>query len=301
MIFKHQVVSDLAFVLQAPLIYQDFDISQHWLPDSQDKLAKLDKNPKPLEQVISACKSHFLGSYFETLFSFALNHFSSLQVVFEHTQLISPERTLGEIDALIKDENKQVHQFEVAIKFYLESNAELGHWIGPNKNDSFIKKYQRAKSHQLTILDLPEARPLLAQHSISLPIEKHLLMFGVLFNQVTDQSVDSLLDADKYQNENDKFEEVSPLSKTGFWIRINNLSWLQSGYVSCQELIKPFWISEPVDQQLAANKGLDFHAWEADLEARFQQDERPRMFMLKWKKADASSQNLRLFVVPKHW
>lgn len=301
MVFKHQVVNDIAFVLKAPLIYQDLDIAKYWLPDSQDKLIQLDKNPESLVQMVEACKSHFLGSYFETLFSYALNHFSSLKIISEHTQLISPERTLGEIDALVTDVNGQTHQLEVAIKFYLESTEKVEHWIGPNKNDSFVKKYHRAKTHQLTILDLPEAKPLLEQYSLCLPIERHLLMFGVLFNQISDQCFTSLLETDKYHDENDKFEKVSSLAKTGFWIRINNLSWLQSGYVSCQELTKPFWISEPVEQQLTLNKVLDFHAWEADLEARFQQDERPRMFMVKWKKADTPSQNIRLFVVPNHW
>jgi len=301
MVFKHQVVNDLAFVLKAPLIYQDLDMAKYWLPDSQDKLIQLDKNPKPLVQMVEACKSHFLGSYFETLFSFALNHFSSLKIVLEHTQLISPERTLGEIDALVTDANGQAHQLEVAIKFYLESSDEVGHWIGPNKNDSFVKKYQRAKAHQLTILDLPEAKPLLEQYSLSLPIERHLLMFGVLFKQLADLGSLALFESDKTHFEKNKNKEINPYAKSGFWVRINNLNWLHKGFFSSQEMLKPFWISTPIDQEVATNKWQNFHAWQADLEGKFKEDERPRLFLLTWRKEGRSSKNLRLFVVPEHW
>lgn len=301
MVFKHQVVKDLAFVLKAPLIYQDLDITKHWLPDTQDKLIQLDKKPAPLFQMVDSCKSHFLGSYFETLFSFALNHFSSFKVIFEHTQLISPERTLGEIDALVTDANGQAHQLEVAIKFYLESSDEVGHWIGPNKNDSFVKKYQRAKTHQLTILDLPEAKPLLEQYSLSLPIERHLLMFGALFQQLADLDSLALFENDKTHCEKDKNKEINPFAKTGFWVRINNLNWLHKGFLSSQEMLKPFWISTPIDQEVAANKWRNFHTWQADLESKFKEDERPRLFLLTWRKEEGSSKNLRLFVVPEYW
>lgn len=294
MIFKHQEVSDLAFILQAPLIYQDIDISQFWLADSQQRLVALDHDPSELLGCINVCKSHFLGSYFETLFSFALNHLSSLKVILEHEQLISPVRTLGEIDALVTTQDGAFHQFEVAIKFYLESNQERDHWVGPNKNDSFVKKYQRANNHQLVILDLPEAKPFLQEKGIIGPIQRHLLMFGLLYTQVVD--IDDLLNLKPV--EATLGGQINEAAKTGSWISEAHLSRLAPYFESCQELVKPFWVSNPVMSDPTFTLYKD---WESDISVKFQTDERPRHFLFKGKHLGKPMNAVRIFVVPNSW
>ncbi len=299
--FKHQAVSDLAFILQAPLIYQDIAIAKFWLSDWRLRLNILDQEPKPLIDKINQCKSHFLGSYFETLFSFAINNLSSFDIIFEHKQLITPDRTLGEIDALVRTQDGKLHQFEVAIKFYLESNHELGHWVGPNKNDSFIKKYDRAKNHQLKVLALPEASALINDYDLNGPINTYLLMFGILYNQIA-KSDDLTLFQDRITRYlTEKEEIINQDARTGFWINEDNLIWLKSGFISAQELFKPHWISDPIEQEVSTQNSLHFSAWQDDINEKFKQDNRPRHFLIKWKKSDFDSHYIRLFIVPSLW
>jgi len=299
--FKNQVVSDLAFILQAPLIYQDMAISEFWLSDWRIRLNILDQEPKPLIDKINQCKSHFLGSYFETIFSFAINNLSSFDVIFEHKQLISPDRTLGEIDALVRTQDGKLHQFEVAIKFYLESNRELGHWVGPNKNDSFIKKYDRAKNHQLKVLALPEASVLMSDYNLNEPINAHLLMFGILYNQIAKSDDLTLFQHQPMTFLAAKEEKINQAAKTGFWINEDNLIWLKDDFISAQELFKPHWISDPVEQEVSTQKSLHFSAWQDDIKEKFKQDNRPRHFVIKWKKSGFDSHYTRLFVVSSLW
>lgn len=299
--FKHQAVNDLAFILQAPLIYQDFAIESHWLADWQQRLIVLDQEPSALISKINQCKSHFLGSYFETLFSFAINHLSSLEVIFEHKQLISPIRTLGEVDALVRSQDGQLHQLEVAIKFYLESSHEPGHWIGPNKKDSFIKKYERAKTHQLQVLALPEARALLNDYQLNGPINTQLLMFGILFNQISKNDDVTLLNANRLKKPLKKEQRINQTAMTGYWITEDILSRLENGFVSAQELFKPHWISDPIEQEVSKEGYLDFKTWKYDIHEKFKRDIRPRQFVIKRQISDLDNTYTRLFVVPRGW
>ena len=301
MVFKHQLVRDLAYIMQAPLIYQDVDIHAFWQADLEQALLRLDQDPKSLEQAVASCKSHFLGSYFEVLFSYAINYFSRFEVIFEHQQLITPQRTLGEVDALVRSDTGQIFQFEVAIKFYLESDKEPGHWIGPNKNDSFIKKYTRAKTHQLLILAKEEAQPLLRQYQITAAIQSHLLMFGMLFKHVAkpDDLKQGPVEFEKQEKIN--LEKINQLALRGYWLKEDNLAWLQSGFLYAQELDKPHWLSDPIEQEVNSNTYGCFDVWQDNIRSQFSVDERPRQFLICCQKAEADKRYLRLFVVPSRW
>lgn len=301
MLYKHQVVSDLAYILQAPLIYQDIDLCQYWSTDWQHQLVALDQNPEPLIESLAKCKSHFLGSYFESLFSFALKHLSKLEIIFEHKQLISAQRTLGEVDALVRDHDNQVHMLEIAIKYYLASNQEEGHWVGPNKNDSFIKKYERAKTHQLKLLDRDEAKSLLDEYQIKGPIKCHLLMFGLLFEQLANKDDLFLLQNKTRSAFSEKNEKINSAAKIGCWIKIDHLDWLEPHFMKAQELLKPHWLSNPIEQVVNKGEYRQFSVWKAAIEARFQQDVRPRQFVLHWEMTDLNMGYTRLFVVPSDW
>jgi len=277
------------------------DIRPFWLSDWLLRLKVLDQEPKPLIEKINQCKSHFLGSYFETLFSFAINNLSCFDVIFEHKQLITPDRTLGEVDALIRTQDGKLHQFEVAIKFYLESNTELGGWVGPNKNDSFIKKYDRAKKHQLKILALPEANVLMSAYNIKEPINAHLLMFGILYKQIAKSDDLSLFQDQTTSLFTEKEEIINQDAKTGFWINEDNLIWLKNGFMSAQELFKPHWISDPIEQEVNPQKNAHFNTWQEDINEKFKQDNRPRHFLIKWQKSEFDWASARLFVVPSLW
>jgi len=328
--FNHKAVQDLAFIIESDCIYQDFDLSLYWLQDTTAILHVLDKNPMPLLTVIAQSKSHFLGHYFEVLFSYAIRHLSNLDIILEHKQLFADGKTLGEIDMLVKDKLGEVHHFELAIKFYLQVNAvsmekdAATQWIGPNKNDSFAKKYQRAKQHQLTMLDTPVAQSMLAEydttclmseetnrHEINVrDVKRHLLMFGYLYLQlkqpltdVNDSSSAKKLSVNLAVN-----PAVNPNSIQGYWLYLDDIDLLKAHFVSAQELRKLNWLSafkeENDEQEMTSTSEAFFSQFDdfyLNLKQVFILDERPRHFMLKWQHDEVEPQNKRIFIVPNAW
>ena len=233
--FTHRAVQDLAFIIESECIYQDFDLSHYWLPNVIEKLQKLDENAELLLTVLKQSKSHFLGSYFESLFSYAIRHLSTLTIIFEHLQIIADKKTLGEVDMLVKTPQGTVHQFELAIKFYLQVAKKDKHLaisartpmtlLGPNKNDTFRKKYIRAKQHQLTILDTPAAQSILNEHSITSLVDRQLLMFGYLYSQFID--LVSLAQKVTTSDIRELDSLVNPRSIQGYWVYFSNIGCLK--------------------------------------------------------------------------
>ena len=92
MAFTHKAVQDLAFIIKSEPIYQDINVSQYWHFDTNERLKALDENVEPLLKFLAKSTSHFLGAYFESLFSYAITHLSTLHIIFEHQQIHSAKR-----------------------------------------------------------------------------------------------------------------------------------------------------------------------------------------------------------------
>lgn len=91
-------------------------------------------------------------------------------------QIRSPERTLGELDALIQTPNEVLH-LELALKFYLGFGND---WIGPNRRDYLADKIRHTRERQL-----PLAHTLLARQHLPTewqPKHSQALMRGCLFH-----------------------------------------------------------------------------------------------------------------------
>jgi hypothetical protein len=78
-------------------------------------------------------------------------------MVDENIQIIEEKRTVGELDFIIREINKErlIH-LELAYKFYLfdpSISAEpINNWIGPNRNDSLKEKLEKLKRKQFPLL-----------------------------------------------------------------------------------------------------------------------------------------------------
>lgn len=250
--FSHPAVSDLAWLVDGHYIECDFDLAPFWLADTRQRLRSLDLNPLLLDQALAECKSHFMGRYFETLFSFAIQHLSTLSIQFEHVQIQKAGETLGEVDMLVQTPDGDFHQFEIAIKFYLERpDLYPHHWIGPNKNDSLLKKVTRAREHQLAILHTESGAALLETVAKGRRAQASLLMFGRLYL--------ALLDASSVQ-------AWWRQSERGGWIRLSDLALLSSLCSHYVVLEKPHWLACPepripipfCPQQMTADLGTTF-------------------------------------------
>ncbi|MFT2109631.1 DUF1853 family protein [Marinomonas sp. 2405UD68-3] len=305
--YKHQVVNDLAWVFSAPMIVADLDLSLWWEEGLEEKLNELDRGPATLLDCVAQCKSHFLGAYFEVLFSFAIRYFSTLTVVFEHEQLSDENgKTLGEIDMLVKTPDGRFFQFEIAIKYFLEvkQGGDI-EWIGPNKTDSLSKKSEKARAKQLRILETKIGRSYLEQWGIYQAVEPMLLIFGYLF---TDGRKSEDLQREKSaQNVELNGKRMASDNENAYWIRLTEFKTKSFNKCSFYELIKPKWMTF---NNIKREEIQSYESVCLDLDRSFKSDIRPKMYSV-WNQSPEDVLNAnkviggypyeRVFIVPDAW
>ena len=290
----HPLVKDLAWLVEGHYIQHDFDLQPYWVEGVNERLLWLDRNPESLVAVLEECKSHFLGSYFETLFSFAIRQLSVLTIHLEHFQIESEGKTLGEVDMLVETPDGELHQFEIAIKFYLERPDLFPHeWIGPNKNDSLLKKVTRARDHQLVVLHTKEGQFAIEQIANGRQVHAHLLVFGRLYS-----ALKSPQDVDVWVQQVDR----------GGWLRVSDVSLLMT-YFSCFSILeKPHWLALPnISNNFPSNSLQSAY----NLVGDFLLDDRPKHVHIwqasnsanKVKDLDGDTQRVHrsVFIVPDSW
>lgn len=280
----HPFVKDLAWLVEGHYIEQDFDLGLYWVVDVEEQLLFLDYDPILLVNAIAACKSHFLGSYFETLFSFAIEHLSSLNVLLEHFQIDSDGKTLGEVDMLVETPEGELHQFEIAIKFYLERPDLSPHnWIGPNKNDSLLKKVTRAREHQLSILQTEEGIAAIEYIAKDRVPTSNLLIFGRLYLALKSQQ---------------DIEQWLAQDACGGWIRESDFILLMAYFSHFYVLEKPHWMVFPE----ISHKFILLSSQSAyNLVSKFLHDDRPKHVFLYRALNESKQINRHVFIVPDSW
>lgn len=103
-------------------------------------------------------KSHtFLGKRMESCFQYIIENSKIYDVVSSNFQIRKGKETIGEIDYLIRSKiSSKIIHVELSYKFYLLDptidGSQLEQWIGPNRNDSLVKKLNKLKSHQFPLL-----------------------------------------------------------------------------------------------------------------------------------------------------
>ena len=98
-----------------------------------------------------------LGHLVEKVVSELIKASNNYNVMHENIQVIEGKDTIGEIDFIIENTTKkQLIHMEMAYKFYLFdpsiSSDPIKNWIGPNRNDSLIKKIEKLKKKQFPLL-----------------------------------------------------------------------------------------------------------------------------------------------------
>ena len=99
-------------------------------------------------------------------------------------QITANGRTIGAPDILLNFNGATWH-VELAVKFYLcrpdRTGSQLSDWIGPQGNDRLDLKIDRIRSHQLPLLERPEARQWLDDHNLPRPTRRAAVVKGALF------------------------------------------------------------------------------------------------------------------------
>lgn len=281
---QHPLVRDLAWLVEGHYIERDFALETYWLPDVTERVLALDQQPSSLVEAMAACKSHFLGSYFETLFSYAIRHLSMLTIHLEHVQIVGQGKTLGEVDMLVETPAGDLHQFEIAIKFYLErQDLYPNHWIGPNKNDSLLKKVTRARDHQLQILQTEEGISAIADVAKGRVPHSNLLIFGRLYKSLG--------------NGQDGGEWLAQ-TEFGGWVRESEAVTLTAQFSKFIVLQKPHWLAFPND-----NVNFPFNLAQSayNLVGKILHESRPEHVFLWSSPEQEEAINKHVFIVPDLW
>lgn len=92
-------------------------------------------------------KQHYhlpLGKYAETIFVKHFDKDNSFEFLQQNVQIKQDNRTIGEVDFILKKDKKIIH-CELAVKFYLlyKNPSNPSHWIGPNAKDNLANKLEK--------------------------------------------------------------------------------------------------------------------------------------------------------------
>lgn len=181
----NETLDHLDWVLQSPPMLSDNTSLFETIPGPSQAEQSIVREQARLNllQHLAATKSHFLGSYFESLWGFYLKHSPRYELLAANEQIHYEGRTLGELDFLVYDKelDTPVHQ-EVAIKFYLghKHNSQTL-WIGPNSIDRLDLKVGHLQTHQLTLTQHPETQKRLKERFGISSLRSAALIKGYLF------------------------------------------------------------------------------------------------------------------------
>ena len=154
-----------------------------------------------------------LGKCVERYVSAELQQNKEITILIENIQVQNEKITIGEIDCILKHNNTPIH-LEIIYKFYLFNDSigttEIEHWIGPNRNDTLLKKLTKLKEKQLPLLYNPLTKPLLDNLSLKADEVQQMVCFKAqLFVP--------------YQKEVE-FMELNKACVNGFYIPISEIS-----------------------------------------------------------------------------
>jgi len=126
-----------------------------------------------------------LGKRVERFVSHELKQHNEIAILLENYQVQEGKRTIGELDCIIKQDDVPIH-LEIIYKFYLYDNrvgtTEIEHWIGPNRNDTLLKKLTKLKKKQLPLLYSEYTKPILeGLHLITQNIKQRVYFKAQLF------------------------------------------------------------------------------------------------------------------------
>lgn len=176
-----------------------------------------------------------IGKIMEHRFRDALLASRRYELVSHGLQIQGEDRTLGELDFLIRDlEDRQVWHIEFVYKFYIY-RQELGSdrydpWIGPGLKDRLIYKLDKLTRQQFPILHSTECRTLLEPLGLDVDrIKQGLAFCAELFLPLGIDEIPEGLDTrciqGRWYDEGHEPESYSILDRKSDWIRpLSNLS-----------------------------------------------------------------------------
>lgn len=196
------------------------------------------------EQSTSLCTEFIpdnlrLGKRVERFVSSELQQLPEIEILKENIQIQDGKITIGELDCLLTRHDIPFH-LEIVYKFYLYDSSvgssEFEHWIGPNRNDSLIKKLDKLKNKQLPLLYKEQTKALLDDLQLNVnEIKQRVYFKAQLFVPYKTTIKFELLNKECLTGFYIHFSKLTPLanakfhipSKTDWLIQVHsNVTWL---------------------------------------------------------------------------
>ena len=171
-----------------------------------------------------------LGKRVEQFVHTELQGHKNIQILLENAQIQNQKITIGEIDCILKRDEMPIH-LEIIYKFYLYDaevgSTEIDHWIGPNRNDSLLKKLHKLKDKQLPLLANEHTKPILNSLNLNAEqIQQRVYFKAQLFVPYKTVPVKfELLNKDCIRGFYIHYTEVQQFSHCKFYIPIK-IDWL---------------------------------------------------------------------------
>ena len=172
-----------------------------------------------------------LGHIYEDALEILIQESPSLSLTASHVQIFDhKKRTLGELDFILRDHNANTNiHLELAIKFYCALKSKNG-WSfpGPNQNDTWQRKINHMKAHQIPLGHSELTRHILRKDFNIDTLESRQLVYGCLFTplKITLPS---------------KPQHMSPSGTTGQWLYASEWDTHFSNMSDVMIIPKPFW------------------------------------------------------------
>ncbi len=203
-----------------------------WETDSVEGLKQFPvKNTSETYIPKSTSKPLRLGKWIEAYTSFQLQKQHNIEVLVENLQIRREKQTIGELDLLLLKNNLPIH-LEIAYKFYLYDTTktytdDLEHWIGPNRNDSFVYKINKLREKQLPLLYQNETIKVLETKSLNpYDFEQYVSFKAQLFLPYLQTDINMpTLNKKCIQGWYISFDSINQLRTYKFYI-VNKLDWL---------------------------------------------------------------------------
>lgn len=254
-------------------------------PDTQGRLQQWDSEPAAAPAVVTSQPHRRLGIYVEQLYACLLKDILGWQVLAQNLPVRNSERTLGEIDFLVRNPGTgEVEHHEIAVKFYL-AYPEPAHqavlWYGPNAQDRLDIKTRRLLEHQIQLTRYAEAEAALEHLAIQTPPKPRIFMPGYLFYPF-DRNVSPPAQAAREH-------------ARGRWLYLDDAQQMHRD--NWAQLRKPNWLG-PWIQTEAVDEREVVAAFES-----VRRSGRPRLFAnLDWdSRTQVWKEQERVFVVPACW
>lgn len=158
-----------------------------------------------------------LGKRLEYFFEYFINSSSNFKILAKNIQIFQDSTTIGEIDFILENlEKGTFYHIEFVYKYYLyfEKEKELDCFIGPNLNDSLIKKLTKLKEKQFPIINHKKTKNILEKIGANDIIQKTVFLGNIYLPK----------------NKNIEFNQINNACKRGFYTSISEFKENQKKY-----------------------------------------------------------------------